>query len=71
MSYITLRGLISSIILLNVLAPTEDRIDDLNDRFYEGREIVFDKFPKYHLNILLGGLNAKIIAKIFLNQLLE
>jgi hypothetical protein len=23
-------------------------------------EHVFDKFPKYHMNILLGGFNAKV-----------
>jgi hypothetical protein len=28
--------------------------------FYEELEHVFDKFPKYHTNILLGDFNAKV-----------
>jgi hypothetical protein len=31
---------------LNVHAPTEDKIDDMKDKFCEEREKVFDKFPK-------------------------
>jgi exonuclease III len=58
MSYIILRGRWCDIIL-SVHAPTEDKIDDIKDRFYEGLEHVFDKFPKYHMKILLGDFNAK------------
>jgi hypothetical protein len=32
----------------------------LKDRFYEELEHVFDKFPKYHMKILLGDFNAKV-----------
>jgi hypothetical protein len=46
--------------VLNVHAPTEDEIDNTKDRFYEEVQRVFDKFPKYHLNILLGDFNAKV-----------
>jgi hypothetical protein len=46
MSYMILRGCWCNIIVLNVHAPTEDRIDDIKDRFYEELEKVFDKFPK-------------------------
>jgi hypothetical protein len=28
--------------------------------FYEELERVFDKFPKYHMEILLGDFNAKV-----------
>jgi hypothetical protein len=35
MSYIKLRGRWRNIIVLNVHAPTEDKIDDIKDRFYE------------------------------------
>jgi exonuclease III len=48
------------IIVLNVEAPTEDKIDDLKDRFYEELEHVFHKFPKYDMKILLGDFNAKV-----------
>jgi hypothetical protein len=34
------------IIILNVHAPTEDKIDDIKGRFYEELEHVFDKFIK-------------------------
>jgi hypothetical protein len=59
-SYITPRGRWCNIIVLNVHAPTEDKIDDIKDRFYEEQECVFDKFPKYHIQILLGDFNAKV-----------
>jgi hypothetical protein len=59
-SYVTLRGCWCHIIVLNVHAPTEDRTDDVKDSFYEELECVFDKFPKYHMNIFLGDFNAKL-----------
>jgi hypothetical protein len=52
MPYIILRGRWCDIIVLNVHAPTEGEIDDM-DRFYEEQDHVFDKFPKYHMKILL------------------
>jgi hypothetical protein len=45
---------------MNVHASTEDKIDDIKDRFYEELEHVFDKFLKYPMNILLGDFNAKV-----------
>jgi hypothetical protein len=35
MLYITRRGRWCDILVLNVHAPTEDKIDDMKDRFYE------------------------------------
>jgi hypothetical protein len=58
MPYIILRGRWCHIIVLNVYAPTEYNIDDVKDSFYEELERVFDKFPKYHMKILLGDFNA-------------
>jgi hypothetical protein len=52
MSYIMLRGRWCHIIVLNVHAPTEDKTDDVKEL-----ERVFDKFPKYHMKILLGDFN--------------
>jgi exonuclease III len=60
MSYIILRGCWFDIIILNVHAPTEDKIDDIKDRFYEELKHVFDNFPKCHMQILLGDFNAKV-----------
>jgi hypothetical protein len=38
MSYMIQRGRWCNIIVLNVHAPTEDKIDDLKGRFYEEPE---------------------------------
>jgi exonuclease III len=60
MSYKILRGRWYNIIVLNDHAPTEDKIDVIKDRFYEELTQVFDKFPKYHMKILLGDFNTKV-----------
>jgi hypothetical protein len=39
-SYLILRGRWCNIIVQNVHAPTEDKIDDIKDRFYEELEQV-------------------------------
>jgi hypothetical protein len=59
-SCITLRGRWFHIILLNVHAPTEDKIDDVKDSFYEGLERIFHKLRKYRVKILLADINAKV-----------
>jgi hypothetical protein len=56
MSYILLSGRWFHVIILNVHAPTEDKTGDVKDSFYEE----LDKFPKYHMKILLGDFNAKV-----------
>jgi hypothetical protein len=38
MAYIIMRGRWCDIIVLNVHVPTEDKIDDIKDRFYEELE---------------------------------
>jgi hypothetical protein len=60
MSYIILTGRWCHIIVLNVHAPAEDKTDDVKDSFYEELEHVFDKFPEYHMKILLSDFNAKV-----------
>jgi hypothetical protein len=60
MSYIIVRGRWCHIIVLDVHAPTEDKADDVKYSFREELERVFDKFPKYHMKILLGDFNAKV-----------
>jgi hypothetical protein len=52
MSYIILRGSWCDIIVLNVHAPTEDKIHDMKGRFYGELEHVLNKFPKYHIKML-------------------
>jgi hypothetical protein len=60
MSYIIQRGRWCHIIVLNVHVPTEDKTDEVKDSFYDELEHVFDKFPKYHMKILLVDFNAKV-----------
>jgi hypothetical protein len=45
MSYIILRRRWFHIIILNVHAQIEDKIDYGKDSFYEELECIFDKFP--------------------------
>jgi hypothetical protein len=59
MWYIILRVRWCHIIVLKALAPTEDKIYDVRNSFYEELEHVFDKVPKFHMKILLD-FNAKV-----------
>jgi hypothetical protein len=55
-------------IVLNVRKPTEDKILDMKGSFYKELECAFDRFPKYHLKILLGGVNSKVGRKDIFKQ---
>jgi hypothetical protein len=55
---IILRGRWCDIIVLNVHASTEDKIDDMKGSFYEELECIFGKFPKYHMKFWLGDYSA-------------
>jgi hypothetical protein len=59
MSCIILGGLLY-IIVRNIRAPVEDNIDDGKDSFYKELERAFDKFPKYHMKILLGDFSTTV-----------
>jgi exonuclease III len=52
MSYIIPSGRWCDIIVLNVHALTEDKIDNMKDGFHKEIEHVFEKFPKYHVKIV-------------------
>jgi hypothetical protein len=43
-----------------VLAPAEDKGDDIKDNFYEELEQVFDQFHRYRMKNLLGDFNANV-----------
>jgi hypothetical protein len=62
MSYVKLRGCWCDIIVLNVHAPTKDKTDT-KDSLYDELERVFDKFPIYHMNLLLGDFYGKVARK--------
>jgi hypothetical protein len=56
MSCITLRDRCD--IVLNVQASTEDKIIDNKGSFCEELGHALYQFPKYHMKILLGNVNA-------------
>jgi hypothetical protein len=59
MLYIIPRGRWCHIIVLDVHAPTEDKID-IKDRFYKELEHIFSKFTKYNVKISLGYFSATV-----------
>jgi len=59
-SYIMLRGRCHNIIVVNVLAPSEEKSEESKDSVYEELELVFGYFLKYHTKMLLGDFNAKV-----------
>jgi hypothetical protein len=44
--------------VLYVHAPAEDKTDDTKDSFYDELEHVFNKYPKFHVKILLEDFSA-------------
>jgi hypothetical protein len=60
MSSVILRGRWCDIIVLNVHAPTDDKAHDMKKSVYEEVESVFDKFPQYHMKILLRDFSTKV-----------
>jgi hypothetical protein len=60
MSYILLRGKWCCTVVLNVNAPTDDKIDDMNHSFYKELRHIFKKFLKNHIKTLLGDCKAKV-----------
>jgi hypothetical protein len=45
------------------IAPTDNKTDDVKDNLYEELEHVFNKFPKYHMKILLRDFSTKIVRE--------
>jgi hypothetical protein len=43
-----------------VHSQCEDTSDDIKDSFHEDLRRVFDQFPRYDMNILLGDFSAKV-----------
>jgi len=54
-----------------VHAPSEEKIDESKESFYEELEQVFDHLPKYHTKMLLGEFNAKVGRKNIFNPTIE
>jgi hypothetical protein len=48
-----------------VHAPSEDKSDDSKNSFHKELEQVFNRFPKYHMKVLLGYPNTKVGREYF------
>jgi hypothetical protein len=59
MSYIILRGHWCDIIVLNVHAPTEDKTDDLKNRFYEVVSIISSTGAAICTAVVIAQWNSK------------
>ena len=66
---IFLRGRRCNIIVSNVRASSGEKSDDSKYSFCEESEQVFDHFPKYNMNILVGDFNAKVGRENIFRQL--
>jgi hypothetical protein len=67
MSYIGVRGLVCLTIVPTVYASREDNTGDVKIGFFKELERVFDKFPEYHMKIMLENLITKVGKEHFLN----
>jgi len=56
--------------LVNVHAPSEEKSEELKYSFYEELEYVFDHFPKYHMKIILGDINAIVGREYILKPII-
>jgi len=65
MSGMVLRGCWCNTIVLNMHATTVEKSYASKDSSYEELEQVFNHFPKYHVKILLGHVNANWGERIF------
>lgn len=55
-----IKGKYRKINIINVHAPTEEKEEEVKDRFYEEVDESLNKLPKFDVKILLGDFNAKI-----------
>jgi exonuclease III len=58
--YIKISGRHFDLILINCYAPTEDKADDLKEKFYDELETVVNSLPTHSLKMIVGNFNTKI-----------
>lgn len=58
--YIHIAGKILDLIIINCYAPTEEKDEDIKDKFYEELESVYDTLPLHCIKIVVGDMNAKV-----------
>jgi hypothetical protein len=67
MPYMILKGRWCHVIVLNIHASTEDKIDYVKDSFYDKLEHVFGEYLKYYMKILLD-FHAKVYREDIFNR---
>lgn len=55
-----------NVTLISAHAPTEDKLEETKEIFYNQLENVFDSTPKHDMKIVLGDFNAKVGKEAFL-----
>lgn len=55
-----LRGYFYNITLINAHAPTEDKDDEVKERYYEELQTAYNRAPHSDIKIVLGDFNAKV-----------
>jgi len=57
---IRLKSKYNNLTLINIYAPTEDKMDIEKEKFYDDLQTVLDRTPKSDIVIVLGDANAKL-----------
>ena len=63
-SKMRLKGKYNNITLVNAYAPTEDKTDEIKEKFYEDLQYVINSIPQSDTIIILGDFNAKLGKEI-------
>jgi exonuclease III len=54
------KGKFHNMTLINIYVPTEDKVDEIKEQFYEELQRTQDRIPKHDLIIILGDMKAKL-----------
>jgi exonuclease III len=54
------KGKFYNMTLINVYAPTEDKVEEIKKQFYKELQRTQDRVPKHEVTIILGDMNAKL-----------
>ena len=55
-----INGRFNNLTIISAHAPTEEKTDEVKEKFYEDLQTVHNKIPKHYIVIIWGDLNANI-----------
>ena len=55
------KGKYNNITLINAYAPTEDKIEEAKEQFYDDLQSIVDKVPKRDITIIFGDVHQLFI----------